>query len=126
MLPGIAGLIVADVFAHLHEKDRDYFRTSREQRLGRTLELEAVCADRDVRVGAFRQSLQPLRMTLAAQSWLGGDAPQYADYIVLGCLQWARCTSPFRLLEEDDPVAVWRGRLLEAFDGLAGKAPGYS
>jgi len=123
VLPGIAGLIVADVCAHLHEKDRDYFRTSREHRLGRT--LEAVCADRDVRVGAFRQSLQPLRMTLAAQPWLGGDAPQYADYIVFGCLQWARCTSPFRLLEKDDPVATWRGRLLDAFDRLAGKAPGY-
>jgi glutathione S-transferase len=53
VLPGIAGLIVADVFAHLHEKDRDYFRTSREQRLGRT--LEAVCADRDVRVGAAQE-----------------------------------------------------------------------
>jgi glutathione S-transferase len=124
VLPGIAGLIVADVYAHLHEKDRDYFRTSREQRLRQT--LEAACADRDVRVGAFRQSLQPLRMTLAAQPWLGGDALQYAAYIVFGCLRWARCISPFRLLEKDDPVATWRGRLLEAFDGLAGKAPGYS
>jgi glutathione S-transferase len=124
VLPGIAGLIVADVYAHLHEKYRDYFRTSREQRLRQT--LEAACADRDVRVGAFRQSLQPLRMKLAAQPWLGGDALQYADYIVFGCLRWARCISPFRLLEKDDPVATWRGRLLEAFDGLAGKAPGYS
>jgi glutathione S-transferase len=53
-----------------------------------------VCADRDVRVGAFRQSLQP-RMTLAAQSWLGGDAPQYADYIVFGCLQWRAASVRF-------------------------------
>lgn len=44
LLPGLAPLILVDVLAHLHEKDRAYFRASREQRLGMT--LEAACADR--------------------------------------------------------------------------------
>ena len=45
LLPGLMPLTLVDVFAHLHEKDRAYFRSSREQRLGKT--LEPACTDRD-------------------------------------------------------------------------------
>jgi glutathione S-transferase len=38
LLSGMAPLILVDVFAHLDEKDKIYFRSSREQRLGMTLE----------------------------------------------------------------------------------------
>lgn len=38
---------------------------------------------------------------------------------------WARCISPFQLLEPDDPVAQWRGRLLDAFGAMVRSAPGY-
>jgi glutathione S-transferase len=117
---GIARLVVADVFAQLHEKDRDYFRTSREQRFGTT--LESLGADRDKHVAVFRQNLQPLRSVLAAQPCLGGAAASYADYIAFGGFQWARCISAFELIEAADPIAAWRERLLGAFDGLAAKA----
>jgi glutathione S-transferase len=117
-------LILVDIYDHLAEKDRDYFRTSREARIGMT--LEAFCGDRDERVAAFRQSVNPLRITLKTQSYLGGDAPNYGDYIVFGAFQWARSISPVQLLAADDPIAVWRSRLLEAFDGMAGKAVGYA
>ena len=121
--PVISRLIVSDVPQHLHTKDTDYFRTSREERYGK--KLEAVTADRDEEVGVFRQLLQPLRTTLEAQAFLGGAAPNYVDYIVFGAFQWARCVSPFRLLADGDPVGQWRGRVLDAYDGLARKAPGY-
>ena len=119
----IARLIVTDIFAVIDEKDRAYFRETREKRFGTT--LEAVTADRDARVQEFRQSLEPLRAILGVQPFLGGEAALYADYIVFGCFQWARCASPFQLLLRNDPVWAWRERLLGAFDGLARKAPGY-
>jgi glutathione S-transferase len=122
--PGILRLVLTDVYAHLHEKDRDYFRETREKRFG--LKLEAVTADRDTNVVAFRQSLEPMRIMLGAQPFFGGDAPTYADYIVFGCFQWARCISDFRLLAPDDSVATWRDRLFGMFDGLARNAPGYA
>ena len=87
--------------------------------------LEAVTADRAARVHAFRESLEPLRVVLGTQPWLGGDAPLYADYIIMGHLMWARCISPFKLLEDDDLVHAWRARMLALFDGLAARAPGY-
>lgn len=122
LLPGLVPLILIDVFAHLHEKDRAYFRSSREQRLGMT--LEAACADRDQRINGFRQSLEPLRTTLKTQPFVAGEAPNYADYIVLGGFMWARSTSPFKLLPNDDPVALWRARMLDRFED-ARNAPGY-
>jgi glutathione S-transferase len=123
LAPMIAAMLVTDILAHLHEKDRGYFRASREKRFG--MKLEAVSADRDSKVEVFRQRLAPLRTLLAAQPYLGGATPLYADYAVFGMFQWARCISPFRLLLDDDPVAAWRGRLLEACDGLAARALGY-
>ncbi|MDX1655491.1 MAG: glutathione S-transferase family protein [Candidatus Competibacteraceae bacterium] len=120
--PGIFPMVVKDIFDRVHPRDRDYFRRSREERLGRS--LEEVQADREARLPAFRQSLEPLRSTLQVQPFLGGAHPHFADYIVFGIFQWARCVSPLQLLEQTDLVWAWRERLLDLFDGLARRAPG--
>ena len=119
----IVRLTVTDIFAHLAEKDRAYFRESREKRFG--MKLEAVTADRETNVIEFRKSLQPFRTVLGKQPYLAGEKPAYADYAVFSCFQWARCISSFTLLLGDDPVWAWRDRLLSAFDGFARKALGY-
>ena len=69
--------------------------------------------------------IAPLRETVGQQSYLGGDGPSFADFIVFGAFQWARAVSPAQLLATDDLVHAWRGRLLQAYDGLAGKAAGF-
>jgi glutathione S-transferase len=120
---GIFPLIAADIPGHLAPVDADYFRKSREARLG--MPLEKARESRDASVAAFRKSLDPMRLTLKTQAFLGGAAPNYADYIVFGGFQWARVVSPFSLLEAADPIYAWRERLLDAFDGLARKSPGY-
>ncbi len=119
----VSRLVLVDIYDHLTETDQPYFRESREQRFGMT--LEQVVTDRDAQLKPFRDSLIALRMTLKTQDFFGGDRALYADYALFGVFQWARCISPFQLLAQDDPVAQWRGRLLKAFDGLAQSAPGY-
>jgi glutathione S-transferase len=120
----ILGFVLRDILDHLHEKDREYFRKTREARVGTT--LEAYVADRAARLPAFRDSLTPLRTTLRGQSFLGGDAPLYADYAVFSMFQWARCVSSFELLAPDDPVFAWRDRMLDSQGGLARAAPACS
>jgi len=120
---GLIQHVVLDIWKHVAPQDRDYFRRSREERFGKP--LEAVVADRDQRVLAFRESLAPLRLVLKAQKFLGGERPLYADYIVFGSFQWCRCISDFQLLAKDDPVYAWRERMLGLFDGLGAKAKGY-
>src|SRR5215470_1828667 len=80
--PGIIRFVLADIFRVIDPKDRDYFRTSREQRFGTT--IEAFVAEREKHLSAFRQSLAPLRTTLTAQPYLAGERPAYADHIVFG------------------------------------------
>ena len=121
--PAIIRVIILDLFAQLHEKDKAYFRESREQRFGTT--LEDFAGDQAQNVAALRQVIAPLRETVGHQSYLGGDSPSFADFIVFGAFQWARAVSPAQLLATDDPVHAWRGRLLQAYDGLASKAKGF-
>ena len=120
----MAPFIVADVHSQLGPVDQAYFRESREKRFGK--KLEDVVADRDARVEAWRKTLEPLRVTLNAQPFIGGDTPNYGDYIVFGPFQWARATSPFKFLKPDDPVFAWREKMLDAFGGMARKSPGYA
>ena len=121
---GMFPLIVADIPPHLKPVDADYFRRTREARFGKP--LEEVVAGRDKAVEGFRRALDPMRLTLKTQAYLGGEKPNYADYIVFGAFQWARVVSPFKLLAEDDPVYAWREKLLDAFDGMARQSPGYA
>lgn len=118
--PQIGRLIVSDIYDVLHPKDQTYFRESREAVFGGR--LEDVTADRSNRVKEFQRSLQPMRIVLRAQPWIGGAEPDYGDYILAGSLQWARCSSSFALLEPEDAVAAWFVRVLELFDGLGARA----
>lgn len=121
--PMLSRMILRDILDVLDDGSRAYFRSSREKRFGQP--LEQIVADRDATLTRFREALEPLRATLGVQSFIGGATPNYADYTVFGAFQWSRCSSPFRLLLPDDPVYAWRDRLLNAFDGLAARAPGF-
>ena len=123
VVAGIFPFVAADIHSHLLPADQAYFRRTREARLGNT--LEQVASGRDAAVGGFRKSLDPMRLTLKTQPFLGGATPNYADYIVFGGFQWARAISPFHLLASDDPVYAWREQMLDAFGGLARNARGY-
>lgn len=113
-------MLANDIHACLDAEDKIYFQNKWEPRLG--CSLQAVGADREDQVIAFRQSLSPLRETLKKQAFISGDAPGYADYSVFGPFVWARCCTDFEILEQDDIVAQWREKMLDLFDGLARNA----
>jgi glutathione S-transferase len=76
-------------------------------------------------LSAFRASLDPLRRTVERQDFISGKTPAYADYVVFGAFQWTRAISDFEVLAADDPVRIWRSRMLDQFGGLARRAPAY-
>lgn len=116
-------IILLDVYNQLGDVDKAYFRKSREERFGAT--LEKIVEDPEGKIAAFRQTLQPARLTLQKQPFLAGAAPRYADYILFGAFQWARGVSPQKLLERDDPLFAWRERLTDAHGGIARQTTGY-
>ncbi|MEO8040345.1 MAG: glutathione S-transferase family protein [Betaproteobacteria bacterium] len=121
--PLITRMVALDILDIIAEGDRQYFRESREKRLGGP--LEQVVANRDQTLVRFREALEPLRAMLDLQPFVGGAAANYADYTVFGTFMWARGVSPFRLLAPDDLVHAWRERMLDLFGGLARRATGF-
>ena len=118
--PFITRMGVGDFLSTLHEKDKAYFRQSREKRFG--MPIEQFMQTRDQARDGFRDALEPLRAMLAEQPYVAGNSPGYADYIVFGILQWMRCGSPYASLRQDDAVFEYRERLLDLYDGFARKA----
>jgi len=110
-------IYVLDIHNATRPEDRAYFRRSREQRLG-GLALEEVAADRETRLPALREALGPLRAQLAQHPFLGGEAPNYADYIALGAFHWVASCSTLPLLAGTD--SALRGWLERGFDLYGG------
>jgi glutathione S-transferase len=108
-------IIIKDIHDILSPIDQSYFRTSREERLGLT--LEDIEAGHEAELAAFRPRLDPMRHMLKYQPFIGGEAPLFADYILFGALQWARVASPKAILTDDDPVYDWFERCLDLHGG---------
>lgn len=121
--PGIVRQVLMDIHNHLHEKDKDYFRTSREKVFG--MALEDVVASADESLPQFRASLEPMRAVLGRYAFMGGDEPAFADHIAFGPFAWARAISERKLLEAEDPIFAWRERMLDLYGGYARLSPGY-
>lgn len=124
LLPFVARMAMADILSHLHDKDRSYFREVREAAFGAT--IEQVSADRDERIVEFRTRLEPLRRQFGAHPFIGGETPDYADYVVASIFLMSRAVSPFRLLAAGDVIGDWAERMLDVHDGLARATPGYA
>ena len=121
LFPVIAPPVMLPLQDLLSADDQAFFRKTREPRFGCTLEE---FSNRDGgNLDRFNQVLEPMRASLRDQPFLGGEAPDYADYHAFGPFQWARCAAPDDLLEPDDPVYAWRERILGLFGGYAASAP---
>lgn len=111
------GVYVLDIHNAARPEDRPYFRQTREKRLkGAT--LEEFTADRVSRLPALRDALIPLRAHLSRFPYLGGSAPNYADYIGLGAFLWVASVSTLPLLAHDDTLRTWIDRGFDLYDGL--------
>jgi glutathione S-transferase len=117
-------IVIKDIHDHVKEVDREYFRTSREKRLGRT--LEEVAAGREDRLDAARAGFDSVRLALAGGGpFLSGASPGYADYITAGFLLWPASVATIPLLRSDDPLLSWLGRVQDLHGGLGHKSPLY-
>lgn len=119
LIPKLAPLLMRDVLAIVDDEDAAHLRAGIEKAFRKS--VEELAAQRDPGIADFRRMLDPVRATLRAQPFLSGTQAAYADYILFSLLQWARIVSALPVLEADDPVAAWRERMLDLFDGFARK-----
>jgi glutathione S-transferase len=109
--------VLMDIYAVLDEKDKAYFRESREQRIG--MRLEDFVQPPNAVLALMKVTVSPLRALLSEQPFIHGEKPAFGDYCIFGQLMWARNVSDVKLLEEGDAVYAWRERMLDLYDGLA-------
>lgn len=120
LFPGLAPLMFGRVCSVIRKDDQPYFRTSREKMFGKTLEDLAASAEAPGKVEA---ALKTLEAPLSKYSFLGGDTPNLADYVVASPLVWKYCVTDQELFETPAAVLAWRDRILDLFDGYARNAP---
>jgi len=121
--PALFQAIVGDIYDVVDADDKEYFRETREARLGRS--IEEVRAARPEKVAALKGVLTPLRMLLAEFPFVSGAKPAYGDYIAFGAFQWARSVSPHPVLKGEDAILAWRERMLDLYGGLARSVPAF-
>lgn len=111
-------LYALDIHNAARPEDRPYFRQSREARIkGPT--LEEFTAGRESRLPAAREALSPLRHQLKNRPYLGGDTPNYADYIALGAFHWVASVNTLPLLDKaDETLRRWLDRGFDLYGGI--------
>jgi len=103
----IAKMVIADIHYCLQDKDKHYFRTSREQFFGEN--LESIQAENyHTAKTSLLSKLSVLDAYLTKSEFIGGPTPLYADFIAFGTLQWLITTSQtFTVSDFSEPVEQW-------------------
>jgi glutathione S-transferase len=102
-------MIVLDILRLFRPEDQLYYRRLEERQLGQ--KLEQAHNEREQRLPAFQMSLHPARRAIKNQTFLCGREPSYADFTFHSALQWARVTSDFDILRDDDRLHKWYGAM---------------
>lgn len=111
-------VLVFDIYSVLEECDKDYFRETREPRIGCTIEDAA--SDFEQALKTFQTNLLPYQDYFKQNDFLCGKNAAYSDYILYSMFLWARATSRKKLIEEDAPINQWIKRMDALYDGLGG------
>jgi glutathione S-transferase len=97
-------IVVADIYANIDPVDREYFRKSREERLGMT--LEATVAKRPESRPRMRAVLGDLNLAISGQEYFFGTLT-YADLCLFGTFKWIMSVSKEPLFFTTDFRAWW-------------------
>jgi glutathione S-transferase len=116
IVPSIVPNLMSDVLECVDEADARHLRAQIENIFKKS--LEQLSAEREQAVQQLRRRLQPVRRVLETKPFLGGPEPAYPDYILFGVFQWARVVSTTKVLEPNDAVADWFGRVLDLYGGV--------
>ncbi len=102
-------------------QDHEYVTTTRENMFGR--KMEDIIVGREDRLPKVPPNLEILRTALRESPWLGGEAPNYADYRALSVFLFCASVADTPPLTEDDPLRDWLDRGFDLYGGL-GRHPG--
>jgi glutathione S-transferase len=109
----VPGILILDLYNVLADQDKNYFRTTRETKIGKT--LEDFSANPEKHIQGLQAELSSVRELLATQNYLGGESPDYRDICLLGTFMWIATLVTTDFLEKDDVVYAWYQRVLNDY-----------
>ncbi|MDH2434658.1 glutathione S-transferase [Pokkaliibacter sp. MBI-7] len=113
---GLLKMLLLRVLNAIHDKDHEYFRSTREAFFSNTLEN----VDNPEQGKALLDSAWPvLAAVLKEQPYFDGDTPAGADYLVFGHFMWAY-TLGIAPWQDNAPVNDWFNRLLNSYEAQQG------
>lgn len=121
VFPPMRPLAVMSVFEIIADKDKAYFRESREHML--KARLEDLSTDPVAEAAALNKALGPAADALQQSNYLAGSSPDYSDYILFGTLMWPYMVCRNNPIDMTGSVGDWLNRMLDLFDGYARSAP---
>ncbi len=116
----IPGILILDLYNILSDQDQQYFRRTREEKIGKTLEEFAASPEQHIQ--GLQAELDYVRELLATNNYLGGDKPDYSDICLLGTFLWIATSGITEFLENDDVVYAWYQRMLSDYSGVIPKS----
>ena len=109
-------VLVSDIYDVIDDKDKEYFRVTREPRIGCTIEEARDRREEPLKI--FQENLWPYNEFLKSSKFLSGDNPAYNDFILYGIFQWANGVSSLQILDKNDPLYIWRQSMDKLFANL--------
>ncbi|MCL6284948.1 glutathione S-transferase C-terminal domain-containing protein [Ruegeria sp. 2012CJ41-6] len=119
--PALFRAVIAEQFPLTAEIDKAYYLERTLMKFGQS--VEQIGADPDPAAALVSNALVPVEDALSLAPYLGGDAPDYGDYILFGTFQWARVVSRRHFWPQGSALERWFDALLDAFDGMGRAQP---
>lgn len=113
LFPAIGPMLFYRVANALNPEEKDYFKTTREERFGMPLEKLAQNPELPAKMDA---ALKALELELGQGPFLGGDAPDLADYIAASPFMWQYSISSETLYKAPPAVEQWFARISTHYD----------
>jgi len=117
--PVVYRLVLMQIYKNIAPADQVHFRQTREKRFNMT--LEEYSASYGASATDLHNALIPLESMLAAQPYIGGETPLFADYVVFGAIQWCRVFKGQSLMKKDSKASVWFENVAQLHDGAGNK-----
>ncbi|OZJ01888.1 hypothetical protein BZG36_05042 [Bifiguratus adelaidae] len=108
-------LIALDIWKKLDPESQVYFRKSREERLGRT--LESLEEDKPRARAKVKEALTLFHQMISEENYLSGDYVGYSDFIMAALFIWVEHMNPQEFEEtylkavDDDKIRQWWERM---------------
>jgi len=113
LFPALGPLMFHRVANAITHEDAEYFRKTREERFGMSLEKLASSPDLPQNV---TKALTTLGTILGDNPFLGGNNPDLSDYLAASPLMWKHSISSEALYEIPENIISWFDRISRYYD----------